>query len=222
MKNRQFYEVTDWAAYQYTDRRKVPSPPWKWFRVQLALLRSPEWLALSAAQRADFIAVLGAASETGNLIPDDPSWLQVRGISRQSLRQLVGKSLVARVSLPSDHARIKELRRVLSGVAPDTEDRGQRAEDRGQISEGKGSANGNGAATSDQGPAPEETAPDRPRPCRDPRTFPEIKNLVRELCRAFPAHSPDELHKLGGRGKHLSLKQIASAYKQLREDGEFP
>jgi hypothetical protein len=201
---RKFYEVRDWAAYQYADRRKVPNPPWKWFRVQVALLRSPEWLGLSAAQRADFIAALGAASETGNLIPDDPRWLHFRGLSRRSLASLVRESLVGCISLPNEHPRIRQLRRVLSGAAPDPEDRGQRTEDRYQ-----------------KGKEYSESVNSRPLPRHDPRTFDQIKTIVRELWRAFPGHTPQELHKLGGRGKRLTLNQVREAYRQLRDDGEL-
>jgi hypothetical protein len=222
---RRFYEVTDWAAYQYTDRRKVPSPPWKWFRVQLALLRSPEWLALSAQQRADFIAVLGAASETGNLIPDDAAWLQLRGISRQSLRQLVGRSLVGRVSLPSDHQRIKELRRVLSGAAPDPEGRGQRAEDRYQKKEGSRAAKSIDLLLARTEESEIEKAPRWPGPSpkngHDPRPFDDIKTLVLEIWDRFPGRSPEELHRLGGLSKRISPKQVASAYAQLRDEGRL-
>jgi hypothetical protein len=223
---RTFYEVLDWEAFQYSDRRKVPNPPWRWFRIQVAMLRAPQWLALSAAQRADFIALLGAASETGNLIPDDPAWLGVRGLNRQSLRQLVNKSLAARVSLPSDHPRIKELRRVLSGAAPDPEGRGQRTEDRYQKGEGNRSSSVRDPllAATQQRPFQKDDAhmPGPPRPGHDPRPFDEIKSLVLEIWCRFPGKSPAELHKLGGCSKRISPQQVAVAYRQLRDEGRLP
>jgi hypothetical protein len=243
---RHFYEVIDWASYQYADHRKVPSPPWKWFRVQRALLSSPHWLALSDALQAAFIRVLGAASETGNMIPDDVNWLRVRGLNRRTLASLVRQSMVTRFSLPEDHQRIKQLRRILSGGAPDTEDRGQRTESESD-SEDRAGASVEVSTRRERSPLharspmiPEGDKCDaspRPRIRRgprhvseiatepsnghDPRPFPAVKALVLEIARAFNKRDAASIHKLGGQARNLSLRQVEVAVRQLIEDGEL-
>lgn len=118
---REFVEIVDWTIFQYSDHRKKPHPPWRWFRIQMTLLRSPQWLALTKPQRADFIAVLGAASETGNMIPLEKKWLRLRELSPRILQKLSKTGLVRSFSLPANHSRIKDLRRVFSGGIPASE-----------------------------------------------------------------------------------------------------
>ena len=135
-RRREFCEVIDWDSYQYADIRKVPKPPWKWFRIPISVLRSAEYLSLTKPLRADFVALLGAASETGNLIPMDKRWLSARQITRNSIEKLSKSGLCRAFFLMPDDKRIRELRRVFSGVPPVPEGRGQI-----QISETEG-ANG--------------------------------------------------------------------------------
>ena len=71
-------------------------------------------------------------------------------------------------------------------------------------------------------PPPSNKSPGAPpRPRQDKRHFDEIKQIVRELWKVFPGRSAEELHKLGGKGKRVTVNQIRAAYQQLRDDGEL-
>ena len=121
LQRREFCKVIDWDLYQYSDVRKKPNPPWRWFRIQRALLVSPEWLSMTPTQKVDFVHVLGAASETGNMIPIDRNWLRVRQLSQKKLKVLKGFSILEFFSLPPDDPKIRRLRQILSGAIPPPE-----------------------------------------------------------------------------------------------------
>lgn len=120
-EQREFCRVVDWELYQYADVRKKPTPPWKWFRIQRAFLSSPEWLAMTTATKVDFVHLLGAASETGNMIPLDRNWLRFRQLSEKKIQKLEKFSVVEAFSLPADDTKIKQLRQILSGAFPPPE-----------------------------------------------------------------------------------------------------
>lgn len=115
---REFFEICDWESFQYSDTRKVPSPPWRWFKVPLAFIRSPTWMAMTRQQRGDFVGVLAAASQCGNLIPLDPGWLRSFGVSAKILKNLGQLGLIRVFSIPSDDKRIRDLRQTFSGGTP--------------------------------------------------------------------------------------------------------
>ena len=54
---REFASIVQWDEIQYTRTDKKPKPPWAWFRLQLAFLRSPLWCSMTKTQRADFISM---------------------------------------------------------------------------------------------------------------------------------------------------------------------
>jgi hypothetical protein len=114
----EFIEVVDWDSYQYSDIHKKPSPPWKWFRIPVSFIQSPIWMAMTRQQRGDFPGLLAAASQTGNMIPNDAKWLRNFGVSPKILMNLIQHGLIRVFSLPANDQRVKELRRVFSGRVP--------------------------------------------------------------------------------------------------------
>lgn len=115
---REFFEICDWDSFQYSDTRKVPLPPWRWFKVPLAFVRSPTWMEMTRQQRGDFVGVLAAASQCGNLIPLDPKWLRSFGVSAKILKNLSQLGLIRIFSMRSDDKRIRDLRQTFSGGTP--------------------------------------------------------------------------------------------------------
>ena len=126
---REFIEVVNWESFQYSDTRKKPNPPWRWFKIQTAFIYSPIWLSMTRQQRGDFVALLAAASQTGNLIPNDSKWLRNFGLSTKIAKNLAQVGAIRIFSLPADHRRIKALRRTFSGGAPDKEQIQNRTEE---------------------------------------------------------------------------------------------
>ena len=76
---------------------------------------------MSKPMRADFIAVLSAANATGNMIPVCKSWLKAFGLTPKILQKISKTGLIQSFSLPPDHKRIKDLRRMYSGPLPPSE-----------------------------------------------------------------------------------------------------
>lgn len=244
-ERREFCEVIDWDAYQYTDTRKVRTPPWRWFRVQMTLLRSPEWLALSKPARADFIALLGAASETGNLIPMDRRWLNARQLSRSSVEKMSNFGLCRTFFLEPDDKKIRALRAAFSGVSPppeaeaetetETETDGDRSStvDRASTTDG---AVDRGSRKDDLKislPSPAPTYRSRtgqPQSVReavgkknghDRRPFDAIKSDVLAMANRLKTSDPEQIHKLAGQTLRVTQKQIAVAIDQLTQDGDL-
>lgn len=128
LATREFLEIVDWEIFQYADTRKVRRPPWRWFRIQVSFIYSPIWLSMTRQQRGDFVSLLAAASQTGNMIPMEPRWLRNFGVSIKVCKKLSQLGVIRIFSLTSDHKRIKDLRRVFTGGAPDIDSEQNRTE----------------------------------------------------------------------------------------------
>jgi hypothetical protein len=116
---REFASIVQWDDIQYTRIDKKPKPPWAWFRLQLAFLRSPLWCSMTKTQRADFVSMCAAASQTGNLVPtDDTRWLRQFELTRKNVRTLAELGLIAFATLSPDDKRLNDLRSVLSVRCP--------------------------------------------------------------------------------------------------------
>lgn len=241
---RDFFEVVDWEIFQYSDTRKKPNPPWRWYRVQMTFVRSPVWLAMTKPQRADFIAVLGAASETGNMIPVDRKWLRFRELSPNILRKLSNVGLVRGFSLPANHPKIKELRHVFSGGTP-AQRRGEEnsLEEKGDKAMSPFSKFGEGnETTANQGSTPStdldssaSSAPNMPitaaitsvtAPCRrgkqngiDRRSWEHLTELARPIVVQFGICDADELYRVAGQRLDITRKQCPVVIDRLKKEG---
>lgn len=126
---REFASIVQWDDIQYTRTDKKPKPPWAWFRLQIAFLRSPLWCSMTKTQRADFISMCAAASQTGNFVPtDDARWLRQFELTRKNVRTLAELGLIAFSTLSLDDKRLNELRSVLSVGRPSVGRHQSRAE----------------------------------------------------------------------------------------------
>lgn len=247
----EYVEVVYWNHYQYSDRRKNPNPPWPWFRLQASFLRSPEWLGMSKPMRADFIAVLSAANATGNMIPVCKSWLRAFELTPNILQKLNKTELTRSFSLPPDHKRIKDLRRIFSGALPPSEAEAEaETEKKGQLSpfpscDGSRyeltknlakdapnelnagpplALNGLGRGGGDKAGAftrPGEHTNCKNTPRWDRRPFPQLKKAVLPIAQKFNTRDPDEIFRFGGQSLKISAKQCREVVKQLIEDGDL-
>ena len=219
---REFCQVVDWDAFQYTETRKVPKPPWKWFRIQMTLLRSWEWNQLTKPLRADFIALLGAASETGNLIPTDRKWLRARDISPVSIQKLVKVELCRLIQLAPDDPQIRNLRRAFSGVTPPPEAEGEAETDTESEAESPRQSDSRSRLALSSG-AERRGAGNSKRDRRtlDSRSFDELKLLVSQAAAKLGSNDGAEIHKLAGQSLRMTRKQTIEAVRQLRQDGDL-
>ncbi len=233
---REFLEVCDWDYFQYSGSHRKPNPPWRWFKVPVNFVQSPTWLSLTRQQRGDFIGILAAASQTGNMIPNDPNWLRSFGVSSKIAKKLSQLGLIRIFSLPADDHKIKELRRVFSGGTPT---QGSGAEH--GLNKGSGEEQSTGENNSPT-PAPEINNFDplarkvpiedvaagmtaagagKQKGAHDPRTFEDLKSALLPVAVKLGITDGEMIHRLAGQSLQMSARQISVAVKQLIEDGEL-
>ena len=228
---REFLEVCDWDSFQYSGSHKKPNPPWRWFKVPVNFVQSPTWLSLTRQQRGDFIGILAAASQTGNMIPNDPNWLRSFGVSPKIAKKLSQLGLIRVFSLPANDQKIKNLRRVFSG--------GTSAQRRGEENRGEQIR---GEETTPLALSPEKNifsphAPNVPieeitarmtaagaskgKKAHDPRSFEDLKTALRPVALQLGTTDAHTIHRMAGQSLRMSLKQCTTAVNQLVEDGEL-
>lgn len=69
----QTVRIRNWDKWQ-SYRRDRGQPPW--IKIQRALIRDPQWVALSDAQRGQLVAIWVLAADRDGVIPASPSLLQ--------------------------------------------------------------------------------------------------------------------------------------------------
>lgn len=117
---RYFLRIVDWDWYQYSGSHKKPNPPWLWARLPRVLIDNPQFQKMTMAQRGAFCWLLLLASETGNLIEDDPRVLRIRiQVDPRLIRSLIKLGLIERIAIPAESPEIKELRKIYSGGGPE-------------------------------------------------------------------------------------------------------
>jgi len=224
---REFASVVDWDDFQYVRTDKKPKPPWAWFRVQLDFLRSPLWTSLTKSQRADFIAMCAAASQTGNLVPiDDAKWLKFFDLSRKNVSTLLELSLISVSTLPADDPRIRELRSALSVRRPSV-GLHKEAETDTETDTHTTSAERLAARERDDSKSAFEghSTPSSDRVSQskivwhDERDFADLKDAVRQVVAKHGWTDAHALHKFAGQSLRMTEKQIRECVRQRKQDG---
>jgi hypothetical protein len=231
--------VVDWDAYQYSDKRKKPNPPWRWCRLPRALMDSPEFQHLTWQQRGAFCWLLMLASETGNLIPNESDFLLNRIQLRSKLKlNLIQSGFIEEFTLPADSPEIKRLRRIYSGGPPE-DFRTVEGEGEAEAEPHTKTLSGRGANLKSKGGSPPARPPsagpekefkilrpesahdEQPQGGWDDRPFDEIRDTVLQLARTWHTIDPAEIFRLGGQAARLSFQQCAVAIEQLLQDGDL-
>ncbi len=228
---REFLEVCDWDYFQYSGSHKKPNPPWRWFKGPVNFVQSPTWLSLTRQQRGDIIGILAAASQTGNMIPNDPNWLRSFGVSPKIAKNLAQHGLIRIFSLPSDDQKIKNLRRVFSGGTPSQRSGAEQSSNKGSGAEPKPPASApeinNFDPLARRVPIEEITAQmtaagaSKKKEAHDPRSFEDLKTALRPIAVKLGTTDAHTIHRLAGQSLRMSLKQCTVAVDQLVEDGEL-
>ncbi len=239
-----FLQIVDWSDYQYSDIRKKPNPPWRWCRLPTVLMSSPSFQSMTMPQRGALCSLLMLASETGNLIPDEPGFLRNRiQLDGRLRRSLIDLGVIQEIVLPLDSREVKDLRRVYSGGAPanrrtvEEEEEESRTESDAKESQSRAAAHDPGpySGRSIDIPSPHPGARKngsmehvsstlsgaRRGKGKDPRSFDELKQQVLGVARKLNTADADKIHRLAGQSLKMSTKQIRVAVTQLIEDREL-